>query len=171
LIKILNQNREPVAILENAYDIGYEKGFNQLWLSSFSLPLDDEKNNLCKPLYYVEVYDNGEYVGLFRIIPKETTIDEGGNTVSYQCEHVLATLLDSSIFKYRQIDGLPTNESIDYVLGFQKQAHWTLGICEIQRFFSYKFENSNVLSALFSIPQPFDQASNGLSIHRFTLGC
>lgn len=147
-----------MAILENAYDISYEKGFNQLWLSSFSLPLDDEKNDLCKPLNYVEVYDNGEYVGLFRIIPKETTIDEGGNTVVYQCEHVLATLLDSSIFKYRQIDGLPTNESIEYVLGFQKQTHWVLGACEITRYFSYKFENSNVLSALFSIPQPFDQA-------------
>ncbi|MCM3665504.1 phage tail protein [Mesobacillus subterraneus] len=158
MIKILNQNRQTVAILENAYDISYEKSFNALWVASFSLPLDDEKNDLCKPLYYVEVYDNGEYVGLFRIIPKETTIDEGGNTVKYQCEHVLATLLDSSIFKYRQIDGLPTNESIEYVLGFQKQAHWVLGNCEITRYFSYKFENSNVLSALFSIPQPFDQA-------------
>jgi phage minor structural protein len=156
LIKILNQNREPVAILENAYGIGYELEFNAIWSATFSLPLDDEKNEHCKPLYYVEVYDNGEYIGLFRIIPKETVIDEGGNTVTYQCEHILATLLDSSIFKYRQIDGLPTSESIQYVLGFQYTPHWELGTCEITRYFSYKFENDNVLSALFSIPKPFD---------------
>lgn len=156
MIKILNQNRQPVAILENAYGIGYEREFNAIWSANFSLPLDDEKNEHCKPLYYVEVYDNGEYVGLFRIIPKETIIDEGGNTVTYQCEHVLATLLDSSIFKYRQIDGLPTSESIQYVLGFQHTPHWELGTCEITRYFSYKFENDNVLSALFSIPKPFD---------------
>lgn len=167
MIKILNQNREPVAILENAYGIGYEKEFNAIWSAQFSLPLDDEKNEHCKPLYYVEVYDNstlaedgnidGDYVGLFRIIPKETVIDEGGNKVTYQCEHVLATLLDSSIFKYRQIDGLPTKESIEYVLGFQHTKHWKMGTCEITRYFSYKFENDNVLSALFSIPKPFDQ--------------
>lgn len=156
MIKILNQNRQPVAILENAYGIGYEREFNAVWSATFSLPLDDEKNDYCKPLYYVEVYDHEEYIGLFRIIPKETVIDEGGNTVTYQCEHVLATLLDSSIFKYRQIDGLPTNESIQYVLGFQYTQHWVLGTCEITRYFSYKFENDNVLSALFSIPKPFD---------------
>lgn len=157
MIKILNQSRQPVAVLENAYDISYEKGFNQLWLSSFSLPLDDEKNDLCKPLYFVEVYDNGEYVGLFRIMPKETMIDESGNRVTYQCEHVLATLLDSSIFKYRQIDGLPTKQSIEYVLSFQHTKHWVMGTCEITRYFSYKFENDNLLSSLFSIPKPFDQ--------------
>ncbi|MDF2791407.1 MAG: hypothetical protein K0S80_4509 [Neobacillus sp.] len=157
MIKILNQQLQAVAILENAFGIGYDKAFNQLWTAKFSLPLNDPKNAECKSLYRVEIYDDDdEYIGLFRIIPKLTVKNESTQTVTYQCEHVLATLLDKSFFLYHQIDGLPTSESIDFVLDQQEIKHWVLGTVEITRYFSYKWENGNLLSALFSIPKPFD---------------
>jgi phage minor structural protein len=129
-----------------------------LWTATFTLPLNDPKNEECKPLNYVEIVDdsNNEYIGLFRIIPKTTTKDESNQSITYQCEHVLATLLDSSLFKYHQIDGLPTNESINYLLERQKVKHWKLGTVEIIRYFSYKWENNNLLSGIYSIPEPFD---------------
>lgn len=158
IIKILNQQLQPVAILENAYSISYERSFNELWSAAFSLPLDDQKNEECKPLNYVEIVDDlsNEYIGLFRIIPKTTTKDESNQSINYKCEHVLATLLDSSLFKYHQIDGLPTKESLQYLIDRQKVKHWKLGNVAFTRYFSYKWENDNLCSGVFSVPKPFD---------------
>ncbi|MCM3241336.1 phage tail protein [Cytobacillus oceanisediminis] len=156
MIKILNKNRQYVAYLENAFNIGYEKTFNQIWGASFSLPLNDPKNEECKALYYVEVYDNDEYIGLFRIVPKRTIKNESTEIVTYQCEHVLATLLDSSLFQYHQTDNITTRENLQYILDQQKVKHWVLGTVSFTRYFSYKWENENLLSALFSVPKPFD---------------
>jgi phage minor structural protein len=158
-IKILNQKRQYVAYLENAFNIGYEKTFNQIWGASFSLPLNDPKNEECKALYYVEVNDGDEYIGLFRIIPKRTVKNESTETVTYQCEHVLATLLDSSLFQYHQLDNLPTDEVLEYILENQKVKHWVLKRVDptLIRHFSYKWENENLVSSAFSVPKPFDK--------------
>jgi phage minor structural protein len=157
LIKILNQQLEPVAILENAYDIGYEKVFNELWTASFCLPLNDPKNAECKSLYFVEVVDNDEYIGLFRINPSLTTKNESLNEIKYQCEHVLATLLDDVLFLYHQNDNLTTADNIQYLLDQQSVKHWKKGTVAFTRYFSYKWENENgLLAPMFSIPKPFD---------------
>jgi phage minor structural protein len=158
LIKILNQNRQPVAILENAYGIGYDKSFNALWTASFSLPLNDEKNAECQSLYFVEITDNDDYIGLFRIIPSNTVKSESTNEVKYQCEHVLSTLLDDVLFLYHQNDNLTTRDNLQYVIDKQTTKRWQLGTVGMTRFFSYKWENENLLSALFSVPKPFDVA-------------
>ena len=147
-----------MAILENAYSISYERSFNELWSAAFSLPLDDQKNEECKPLYYVEIVDDlsNEYIGLFRIIPKTTTKDESNQSINYKCEHVLATLLDSSLFKYHQLDNITTKDVLNYLFNKQIVKHWKLGTVAFTRYFSYKWENDNLLSALFSVPKPFD---------------
>ena len=46
-----------------------------------------------KPFYYVR-HNGGE---LYRIMPETLTVDESGS-VAYQCEHVLATLIDNILF-------------------------------------------------------------------------
>ncbi|NNV07119.1 hypothetical protein ETC03_12080 [Geobacillus sp. MMMUD3] len=149
---------QPIAILENAYNIGYEKRFNELWTASFSLPLDDQKNNECQPLSFVEITDDytGEYIGLFRIIPSLTRKNESDLSVEYQCEHVLATLLDDVLFQYHQTTNLSTKDTLQYILDFQSVKRWKLGTVAFTRYFSYKWENENLLSALFSVPKPFD---------------
>jgi phage minor structural protein len=162
LIKILNQQFQPVAILENGYGIGYEKSFNEVWTATFRLPLNDPKNENCQPLYYVELIEDvdniedGEYIGLYRIIPENTIKNESTNEVKYQLEHVLATLLDDVFFLYHQNDNLTTSDNIQYILDQQTTQHWQLGTVDFIRYFSYKWENENLLSALFSIPKPFD---------------
>lgn len=157
MLKILNQQLQPVAILENAYSIGYEKSFNELWKASFTLPLNDPKNEHCKSLYFVELIDNEEYIGLFRIIPESTVKSESTNEVKYQCEHVLATLLDDVLFLYHQNDNLTTDANIQYLLDHQSIKHWRKGQVDFVRYFSYKWENENgLLGPMFSIPKPFD---------------
>ncbi|MBT2736171.1 phage tail spike protein [Bacillus sp. ISL-7] len=156
MIKILNQQFETIAILENAYNIGYEKVFNELWTANFSLPLDDEKNADCKSLYFVEITDQDEYIGLFRIVPSTTTKNEGTNEVKYECEHVLAALLDSVLFLYHDRINVKTSDVLQFLLDKQNTKHWKLGKVDFVRYFSYKWENENLLSALFSVPKTFD---------------
>lgn len=151
MITVYNQQIQRVAILENAYKIGYEKVSNQIWSASFSLPINDPKNEEVQLLKYVEIDD----VGLFRIIPKQTK--KSSNTITYQCEHVLATLLNSILFKYHQLTNYTTTDVLLYLLDQQKEKHWELGTVEFTRYFNYSWENENLLSAIFSVPKPFDE--------------
>lgn len=160
MIKILNKSRQPIAILENAYGISYTKRLNEIWGASFNLPLDDLKNAECQPLNYVEIVDDltGEYIGLYRIIPTATRKLATINEVNYQCEHVIATLLDDILFEYHQTTNWTTRQNIEYLLDKQTAKHWRLGTCDFTRYFHYKWEDENgLLGPLFSIAQPFDE--------------
>jgi len=158
LIRTLNLNRETTAILENAYNVGYEKQVNAIWQASFSLPLNDPKVRKVELLKYVEITDDKEYIGLFRIIPKLTIKNNSTKEVQFKCEHVLATLLDKSLFKYHQRAGFTTTENIDYLLSRQNHPHWKKGGVEFTRYFHYNWENENLLSAIFSVPRPFNES-------------
>ncbi|UPO88343.1 phage tail protein [Niallia sp. Man26] len=157
MLKVKNHNHDSVAYLENAYTISYEKTFNQIWGASFSLPLNDLKNKYCNALHYIEIVDENEYIGLFRIIPKATVKNENTKEVQYTLEHVLANLLDKSIFGYKQTTNLSTRENLQLLIDLQEVKHWKLGQVDFTRYFSYKWENSNLLSAIFSIPKVFDE--------------
>ena len=158
IIRVYDQKMEKLAYLQNAYNIGYELTLNELWYANFTLPADDPKNQYCQPFYYVEIYDGRERVELFRIMPSTLTRNNQGDIV-YQCEHVLATLLDDVLFKYHQIGGgsIGTAQVLRYILDRQLTPRWQLGICEFDRRFQYKWENENLLAALFSVPKPFDE--------------
>lgn len=159
MIKVYNQQMQLVAYLENAYAIGYETPFNNLWTASFSLPADDEKNAECLPMRYVELFDNGERVDLFRIMPSSAQRTNGGASITYQCEHVLATLLDDVLFQFHTVGnlGVYTADVISYVLQAQGVSRWQLGTVNFARQFEYNWENENLLAALYSIPKPFTE--------------
>lgn len=159
IIRVYDQNMKKLAYLQNAYDIGYELPLNELWFASFKLPADDPKNIYCQPFNYVEIFDGGERIELFRIMPSTLTRSQSGY-VEYQCEHVLATLLDDVLFQYHQVGGgvVGTVQALRYVLDRQITPRWQLGGCDFDRRFEYKWENENLLAALFSIPKPFDQS-------------
>lgn len=157
LIRTLNLNRETTAILENAYNISYEREVNAIWQASFSLPLNDPKVNKVEMLEYVEITDNDEYIGLFRIMPKLTRKNSQSNYVQFKCEHVLSTLMDSSLFKYHQLSNYTTNYVLNYLIDQQNHKHWKLGQVDFTRYFHYSWENENLLSALFSVPKSFDE--------------
>ena len=158
MLKISDKQMNLVAILENAYAISYKKSFNSVWTASFSLPIDDPKNAECQPFRFVEITDDitGEYIGLFRIVPTETVKDEIANEITYELEHVIATLTDDVLFRYHQTTNLTTAENILYILDQQSTKHWALGTCDFTYYFSYSWSNENgLLGALFSLTKPF----------------
>lgn len=157
MIKTLNLQRNVTSYLENAYGIGYERINNAIWQASFTLPLNDSKVSKVELLKYVEITDGDEYIGLFRIIPKLTVKNESDQSVTFQCEHVLATLLGSTLFKYHQLTNYDTRVVLQYLIDQQKEKHWRLGTIDFTRYFHYSWENENLLSAIFSVPKPFDE--------------
>lgn len=152
-----HKTNKRVAFLENAYNIGYTEEHNALWSARFTLPLSDPKNRHCKYFNFVEMYDGDKYIGLFRIIPVRTTKSASTNEVNYECEHVLATLMDDILFGWHEIGnlGVYTHEVLRYILDHQTVKRWQLGDCDFRHQFLYGWEHENLLSALFSVPQPF----------------
>ena len=155
----MNLSREYTAILENAYDVSYDKIENNIGSIEFTMPLYDTKNTMIQALQYVELTDNeGEYIGLYRIMPSTIQKDKSNYSIQYTAIHVLGTLLDSVLFGYHELVNQTTVNVINYVLGKQKTKHWILKKCDFTRYFSYAWENENGLAdALFSIPEAFDE--------------
>ena len=144
-------SRRRVAVLENAHNILEEQRINAVWQLRFSLPWDDSKNQFCKPFHYVR-HDGGE---LYRIMPEALDVEETG-TYTYQCEHVLATLIDHVLFGHHVVGnlGVYTENCIRYVLDHQLVRNWVLDQCDFRRQFEYGWEQESLLSALFSIANP-----------------
>ena len=154
MLEVYNKQLRRVAILENAFNLSEHPKFNSLWYLSFSLPEDDPKNEYCDSYNYVR-YNDGE---LYRIMPSSLSSADIG-TVTYQCEHVLATLLDTIMFGYHVVGnlGVYTKDSINYVLSKQTTRNWVLGDCEFSHQYEYGWENENLLAALFSVATPFTE--------------
>lgn len=143
--------RRRTAILENAHSASEEQRMNAVWQFCFSLPWDDPKNQFCKTFHYVRC-DGGE---LYRIMPETLDVDETGS-YSYQCEHVLATLIDNVLFGHHVVGnlGVYTADCIHYVLDHQAVKNWVLDVCDYRNQFEYGWEQESLLSALFSIANP-----------------
>ena len=155
--QVFDKNMARLAFLENSAAVCYELPLNALWTAGFSLPADDPKNEYCQPHHYVEIYDGEQRIDLFRIIGEDLERSTESRKV-YSCEHVLATLLNDVMFQYHQIGGtgIRTAEVLNYILSFQTTQHWVLSQCDFDRRFEYNFENSNLLAALFAVPNCFD---------------
>ena len=154
MIEIFDKSRKKVAILENAYGVTERDEINSVASLTFSLPDTDEKNEYCQPFHYVR-YNGGQ---LYRIMaPAGTRSDTG--SIAYECEHVIATLIDDVLFGAHVVGniGVFTRDSIQYVLDRQTERRWVLGKCDFSRQFEYGWENENLLAALFSIPNRFVQ--------------
>ncbi|MFB0972093.1 MAG: phage tail spike protein [Neofamilia sp.] len=98
MLIVYDSNMKKLAYLENAYDVWYDLKLNELWTCGFTLPKDDKKNQYCEPYNYIELYDGDRRIELFRIMQNNHTKDDK-NYIKYECEHVLATLLDDIMFQ------------------------------------------------------------------------
>lgn len=154
MLDVYNKQRQKVAILQNALSIREEQNINAVSYLYFSLPYDDPKNEYCQPFNYVRLND-GDY---YRIMPTTLTRNDAGY-YTYRCEHAIATLIDNVLFGYHVVGntGFYTNQVINYVLGKQLAKNWTLGTCDFARQFEYGWEQESLLSALFSIPNCFNE--------------
>ncbi|HGH7178554.1 TPA: phage tail spike protein [Bacillus luti] len=156
MLKLYNKQLQLKAYLENAYKISYEQQFNAIWTAAFSLPLNDLKDKEITAFDFLELFDNGKRIGMFRILPKETV--KNSHTITYKCEHVLATLLSDVLFRYHQLSNYTTKEVLEYLLSQQETKHWRLGKCDFVRYFHYSWEHENtILGPVFSVPKPFDE--------------
>ena len=152
MIEVFDKSRRKVAILENAYGVTEREEINSVASLTFSLPDTDDKNKYCQPFHFVR-HDGGQ---LYRIMaPAGTRSDTG--SITYECEHVIATLIDDVLFGAHVVGniGVFTQDSIQYVLDKQTETRWVLGECDFSRQFEYGWENENLLAALFSIPNRF----------------
>ncbi|MBH1941629.1 phage tail protein [Mobilitalea sibirica] len=146
-----------IGILENTYNISVQRTVNEVWQSSFSLPKTDPKNSLCSHLNYIEIISpSGRNYGLYRIMPTETIKSTDDDSITYKCEHVLATLMDDVIDDYLQLTGYSTANALQAILNYQDTQRWVLGQVDFNYFFNYSYENENgLLAPLLSIPVPF----------------
>lgn len=150
-ITIYDKDLNPVADLNNAYNIGHEKRLNEVWQVWFELPTTDPHFDEVKGKRFAEIYEDGERVDLFRIEFPE----EGHDETSFQCKHVLSTLMDDMLVNtHSGIVG--TNSAIDYVLGEQDTAHWQKGTVDFSRSFHHNWTDRTLLYALFSIPDRYN---------------
>lgn len=149
--------RKRLAFLENAYDVGYAKQENAVWDASFSLPSTDPKNEYCKDLNYVEIFDGDRYIGLFRITNSNLSKTSQSKAVEYSCEHVIATLIDDILVGWHEIGntGVYTTEVLRYILDRQTVQRWKLGSCDFSHQYLYGWQDENLLTALFSVPNCF----------------
>ncbi|MDR2655307.1 MAG: phage tail protein [Oscillospiraceae bacterium] len=144
-------NREKLAVLQNAFDISETEKLNDIWNLTFSLPANDLKVNYCKLFNYVS-YDGGQ---LYRIYDFDEIRGTGQDKITYACEHVIATLADSVIAGQFQQDNLNTKAVIINLLNRQDVKNWVLADCDFSKQFSYSWTDETVVSAVFSITQPF----------------
>ena len=152
-----------LAFLQNAFNIGYTLEENALWTARFSLPYSDPKRKYCAYFNFVEFWESDpttraeRYIGLFRIMPATANKMGADDSVTYECEHVLATLMDDVLLGWHQIGniGVYTNQVLAYILSQQTVKRWTLGDCAFWHQYLYGWEHENLLAALFSVPAPF----------------
>ena len=151
MLEVYGRNRDKLALLQNAFGVIETKKLNAIDLLEFSLPENDPKNLHCLPFNHVRV--SGENA-LYRIMPMAKDISETG-FVRYECEHVIALLIDTVMFGFVSVGGLgfATRNVINHILG--RQGNWVLDECDFARQFEYGWEQENLLAALFSVPNRF----------------
>lgn len=154
-LEIYDMNRVPVCMLQNAFDIQEQQSLNALWYLDFKLPATDAKNEFCNAYWYAR-FNDGE---LYRMFPNGYNDAFDLPYYSYHCEHVLATLLNKVMPGIVTMGGYyqPTPDVLRAILAKQDTQDWVLGECDFSRRFEYGFEKENLLAALFSVPQCFDE--------------
>lgn len=158
-----NRTRKRLAYLENAYNISYNKNTTSVWTAVFSLPFSDPKTRFCQAFNYIELWEENnsgqpKRVGLFRIMPSTEEVLGTDANIIYHLEHVLTTLLDDVMIGYHQIGnlGVFTKQVLGYILEHQTNQNWVMGNCDYEHQFLYGWQDENLLSALFSVVQPFE---------------
>ena len=154
-LEIYDMNRVPVCMLQNAFDIQEQQSLNALWYLDFKLPATDAKNEFCNAYWYAR-FNDGE---LYRMFPNGYDDASDLPYYSYHCEHVLATLLNKVMPGIVTMGGYyqSTPDVLRAILAKQDVQDWVLGECDFSRRFEYGFEKENLLAALFSVPQCFDE--------------
>ena len=158
MVQLRDINNNPITLLENAYDVGYSLSGKELWTARFSLPNGDPKLSLVNHHSYVEIEDlDGEYIGLFRIMPSQTIVDGNAKTTTFTCYHVFHTLTDSVYFGEMIKLDVPVSEIVEEMLSAQKVVNWVFGSSEVAEITSAYLSNSNgLVEPLYNLLENLD---------------
>ena len=151
---VLNRRLEPIADLENAFDLTEDERINTIGHMQFALPYNDHKNQYCEPFNYVR-NPGGE---LYRIMMDSKTITETGDW-EYRVEHVFSTLADKTIQRPIVLGGVgaqgTTAAVLKHLLNMQDVRNWVLGECDFNFNFEYGFLGESLLSSILDVPHHF----------------
>ena len=86
--------KQKTAILNNAYSITETQELNQIYTLTFAIPSDDPKTKYLQPFHYVKYGEDGQLYRITKRSESETNI----GTLNVECEHVIATLVDTIMF-------------------------------------------------------------------------
>jgi phage minor structural protein len=175
VLELLDTTRKRIAILQdvqkeayNAYQMVETLTLNSINLFDFTLAYNDPNNAKIEPFMFVR-YNNG---ALYQIMPNTLNFNEQGD-INYHCEHVFGMLMEHTLPGGHKIGNLGTytrdviawlldkqNKTYDvfndlWTVDSQKTINWVLGECDFNRQYEYNWEEEQILSALFTIPQPF----------------
>ena len=153
MLNVFDLSLKRTAVLQNAYDIVETTEMNKVGTLTFSIPDEDPKCDFCKKRHYVRYGDGGE---LYRILNPKRKRGETG-VFTFECEHVLAKLVDKVLFGTYIYGGLGiyTREVLEYLLNFQRTRDWELDRCSFSRQFEYSWSNAGLLHSVFSVPNQF----------------
>lgn len=154
LLWIYDRHMQLRCVLENVATVSYDLKNNDLSVASFQLPVEDPKGEMIQAHDFVRIQDCGKEIGLFRVITWEgSVIPNASAFTTYQCEHVIATLLDSVMDGDHVIGSgdMTTADVIRYILSFQTTRLWELDKCDFDDAFEYVFSNQDCLTALMSL--------------------
>jgi len=150
-VVVLDHNMRPVADLGEVTALGYTQHLRELWTASFTIRADDPKRIYCKPYAFVRIYDADREVGLFRIASERAQTTGRGHTVTYQCEHALATLCDDMILGHHNVYPPSTDlhDALAYILSHQTTQRWVLHRLDFVKTWWHFWEDRTLLEALF----------------------
>lgn len=161
MLELYSRSLMRIAFLQNAYGIKTTIKHNGISNLEFKIPSDDPKLSLIEQMTFVRYVDDvGNKSDFYRVVEEPQRFADGDEEdVSFYCEHGLITLIDKVMFGTYTVGGVGyiTRQVLEWVLSKQTTVYWQLGICDFSRQFEYSWSQENLLSALFSVPNAFDQ--------------
>ena len=124
-------------------------------LSTARMELTAEDGDV-QPGEFMELFWIQGSAGIFRVTEVETDfgIPERRRVM---LEHGIITLADRLIFGYAEVGGTGMDMDAGLRGRLDGQERWGLETCDADTKFAYAFENENVLTALFSLPEPCEE--------------
>lgn len=161
MLELYSRSLMRIAFLQNAYGIKTTTKHNGISNLEFKIPSDDAKLPFIEQMTFVRYVDDvGNKSDFYRVVEEPQRFAESDeDDVSFYCEHGLITLIDKVMFGTYTVGGVDyiTRQVLEWVLSKQTTVYWQLGICDFSRQFEYSWSQENLLSALFSVPNAFDQ--------------
>jgi phage minor structural protein len=156
-IKLYDTNLNLLAILDNAFNVGYEQRLNEAHRAVFSIPNNDSKAALCVAYNYIKLWESdGTFIDTYRIMPTSISHNIDGQFKTFECEHVLNTLQDDILFQYHALSVYAYSAILSYILTAQTTVRWNVGTVDFSSAVTVKFENENLLSAVLATPSTID---------------